>query len=46
VNGAMIEGCAFQPRCDRAMPSCGSGVPALAAIDAAQRARCINPIAW
>ncbi len=41
--GAMMAGCAFEPRCARARASCGTGVPPLATIGAA-RLRCINPL--
>jgi peptide/nickel transport system ATP-binding protein len=35
-------GCAFEPRCDRAIDVCRSAMPALAEIDAERRARCVH----
>jgi peptide/nickel transport system ATP-binding protein len=35
-------GCAFEPRCDRALPACREAVPPLVAVDDARVARCIR----
>jgi peptide/nickel transport system ATP-binding protein len=35
-------GCAFEPRCDRAIDVCSSAIPALVEIDAERKARCVH----
>ena len=35
-------GCAFEPRCDQAVPDCQGGVPALVATGDQRQARCIR----
>ena len=38
------SGCAFAPRCNRAVAACSAAVPALTAIGAERRAACIRPL--
>jgi peptide/nickel transport system ATP-binding protein len=50
VNESVVEappaplgGCAFAPRCPRALPACRLAVPELAALTPDHRAACLNP---
>jgi len=40
---SLPPGCAFEPRCERHVEECGSGIPALAQIAPGHWARCIKP---
>jgi peptide/nickel transport system ATP-binding protein len=40
------SGCAFAPRCARAVPDCDAGVPRFVAVGHAHRAACIHAEAW
>jgi len=42
--GALPAGCAFNPRCDRALPLCSESVPVLMPEAAGHRAACHNPV--
>lgn len=42
--GAMMEGCAFRPRCSRALPACGTSVPPIAPLRSGRLVRCLNPL--
>ena len=41
--GALPPGCAFAPRCPKALPACRQAVPELQTIDAGHAAACIRP---
>jgi peptide/nickel transport system ATP-binding protein len=42
--GRLPPGCAFEPRCDRALPACRAGVPPVTADAAGRLYRCLNPV--
>ena len=43
TGSALVEGCAFQPRCDRATQACRE-LPALASVAPNHLARCVHPL--
>jgi oligopeptide/dipeptide ABC transporter ATP-binding protein len=38
----MPPGCAFAPRCDRAVPACSAGIPPLVELEGGRKSRCLR----